>query len=443
MKTNIKMKKYPKQYWIIPILSFALSILFAIFLPQELFDYSVQKLIDVQNDMNKRVFDEKIPDGPNNSRKFVFWAFYALSDNYFYFIFIGLIYNFCNVYKAFALALSVYISNLVCAVFGLITHSPRPYMVNYKIVPYIKIADWGMPSLQIVQAIAFYCTFWKVVTKHRPLKKNICFKVFIGILFFIICFFITLMHFVAGLLSIDQLLVSIFLGITVYACMFFIFKAKINNAKEFYEIVRTKFIYYLVLNLIILIFMLLLYINIDYQEDREYYTKNIEQQVKRQDLGKVLEHWYLGFKLGESTFSSALCFISGLAAVIALKIELGITYEGDFTAWKKANFTDKNVVQTEKFSLFTEYSFAGSTQWNKTKAFTVLIRLLLALVLGLIPQALFFIPIENLNKVVKFIIFSFLVFCYYSFGIFYLFKKVYRTLRLTNETFISSSDDIM
>ena len=160
------------------------------------------------------------------------------------------------------------------------------------------------------------------------------------------------------------------------------------------------------LNLIVLIFMILLYTNIDYREDREYYTANIEKQIHRLKLGDVLEGWYLGFKLSELSFSSALCFISGLAAIVALKIELGITYEGDFEAWKKANFTDKNLVQDEKFSLFREYSYSGSTQWNKTHAIKVIIRLVIALALGLVPELLFLIPIENLNNVIKFIIFS-------------------------------------
>lgn len=443
MKTNIKMKKYPKKFWIIPILSFLLSILFAIFLPDALFDKSVKILITAQEDMNDKVFHTKNLDGDLASRSLAFWVFYAISDNAFYFIFIGLIYNFCNVYKAFTLVLSVYISNLVCAIFGLICHQPRPYMVNYKIVPYIKVVDWGMPAPQIVTLIAFYCTFWKVISKHRPLKKNTCFKVFIGILFFIICFLVTMMHFVAGMMSIDQLLVSVFLGITVYSCMFFIFKAKINNAKEFYDIVKTKFIYYIVINLIVLIFMLLLYSNIDYKEDREYYSDNIDVQIERLKLSEALNNWYLGFKLSDSSLSSALCFISCLAAIVALKIELGITYEGDFEAWKKANFTPKNLVQNEKFSLFKEYSYTGSTQWNKTNACIVIIRLLIALVLGLAPEALLFIPKHKLPDVLKFILFSFLIYCYYSFGIFYLFKKIYRTLRLTNETFLPSSDELM
>ena len=40
------------------------------------------------------------------------------------------------------LCLSVYISNLICAAFGLICHYPRPFMVNKRIIPYIKRFDW-------------------------------------------------------------------------------------------------------------------------------------------------------------------------------------------------------------------------------------------------------------------------------------------------------------
>ena len=440
MRTDLKIKKYPKKYWLVPIITFIAAILIQFFLQDLLYNKSIEVIVKTQNRLN----DALKCDGSDKkcaARDIIFWVFYALTGNYFYFVFLGLIYNFVNVYKAFVLALSIYIGNLVSALMGLIYHAPRPFMVNYNIVPYIKVGEWGQPNSSLIVAIAFNCTLYKVIAKHRPLKGKVCAKIFIGAILFIYCAIVTLIIFAGGMITFDQMIVSILLGITVYLAMFLIFKIKVNNAAQFYGIIRSRFIYYFVLNLVLIIFLVILYRYINYEEDRSYYSKHLKKQFRRFNLNYIDENFFLSFTLSEGTFTNALCYLSNIIAVIALKIEMIITYDKDFDSWKKDNFDDKKATQSNSFGLLGEYKAKRITQWNHTNFFKTLVRCLICLVLSLAPLLLFLIPITKIPTIIRFLLFSFLLYCYYSFAIFYLFKKIYIFLGLNNKVFVGSSYD--
>ncbi|MCQ2817515.1 MAG: hypothetical protein MJ252_09650 [archaeon] len=437
MRTNLKIKKYPKKYWLIPIVTFAAAVLIQLFLQDYLYNFSIDYIVKTQTELNK-IFNVKKEEA-YKPRDIIFWVFYVLTSNYFYLVFVALIYNFVNVYKAFVLALSIYIGNLLSATMGLIYHAPRPFMVNYNIMSYIKDGEWGQPSPQIIVAVSFYCTLWKVISKHRPLKGKVCIKLTIAIIFIIYCMAVILIHFASGLVTFDQIIVSVLLGISVYSAMFFIFKVKVNNAAQFYDIIKTRFIYFFVLNLILILFLVILYRYINYEEDKEYFGAHLKVQFDKFDMNYVDDNFFNSFTLSEGTFTNALCFISNIIAIIALKMEMIITYDKDFDSWKKENFDDKALHQSVNFSIFTEYKYSTSTQWNHTSFIKVFIRCLFCLVLSIAPVLLFLIPLQHIPNIVKFIIFSFAPHCYYAFGIFYLFKKIYMMFGLNNRIISVSS----
>lgn len=447
MLSNLNIKRYPKQYLLIPLISLVGAILIMIFGQDSMYNKSIDIIIRTQNNFNKLfgieedATDEKKIEG-TFPRNMVFWVFSVLSSNYFYFFFLSLIYNFINVYKTFVLALSIYFGNLVSSLVGLICHQPRPYMVNYNILPFIREAEWGQPSPQVVVAISFYFSLWKIICAHKPYEGKICKKICIGFFFIIWCGIFIFIHFVSGLMSIDQLVVSFLLGFTVFTVMFYIFDLNVNNPAQFYGIVKVRFVYSFVLNLIITFFMIILYLFIEYEEDKVYYTDHLETQHKRfkGHTNYLEENILYSFPLKEGTFTNSLCFLSNIIAILALKIEAIITYGKDYDEWKRQNFDDKTLHQGEDFGA-DDYQYAESTQWNHTSFIKILFRCIICLVLSLAPFLLLFIPYGGWPEPIKFIIFSFGIYCYYSFGIFFLFKKLYFFLNLNNNVVRSFNYD--
>ena len=192
-----------------------------------------------------------------------------------------LVYNFLNVYKSFILVLSVYFSNFLSTFLCFIYHVPRPYMVNELIVPYFKSTDWGYPSTQIVTMIAFFATFHAVIFKSKLTKDKLCLKIVLGFIFGLINLFYIFIHFAGGVVSLEQILLSIFMGFVVFFMMFFIFEAKVNNAKQFYMIVHFRFFYYLFINIILVAFLILFYKFIVDAEATAYYSQHVVDQIDR------------------------------------------------------------------------------------------------------------------------------------------------------------------
>ena len=110
MKTSDKLKKYPKKFWLIPLVIFIIPIVGEFFIR----DIVYQLIYEFLNYSTLNVF---------------------------YMLLCVLVYNFLNVYKSFILVLSVYFSNFLSTFLCFIYHVPRPYMVNELIVPYFKITD--------------------------------------------------------------------------------------------------------------------------------------------------------------------------------------------------------------------------------------------------------------------------------------------------------------
>ena len=101
MKTSDKLKKYPKQYWLIPLVILILPLVVEFFVRDVSYQWSLNLIINLQKWMNKKSLSvDALP------------TFYSVLTyttlNMFYMLLCVLVYNFLNVYKCFILLLSIF-----------------------------------------------------------------------------------------------------------------------------------------------------------------------------------------------------------------------------------------------------------------------------------------------------------------------------------------------
>ena len=170
MKTSDKLKKYPKKYWLIPLVLFIVPLSVEWLFRDISYQYSITAIKDLQEWMNNNGISRALIPKTYDALSFT-------NINMFYMICCVLVYNFLNVYKSFILILSIFFSNFLSSFLCFIYHCPRPYMVYHGISPYFRLTDWGYPSTQIVTMIAFFCTFYKVIFKSKLIKKKLALKI--------------------------------------------------------------------------------------------------------------------------------------------------------------------------------------------------------------------------------------------------------------------------
>ena len=186
--------------------------------------------------------------------------------------------------------------------------------------------------------IAFFATFHAVIFKSKLTKDKLCLKIVLGFIFGLINLFYIFIHFAGGVVSLEQILLSIFMGFVVFFTMFFIFEAKV---KQFYMIVHFRFFYYLFINIILVAFLILFYKFIVDAEATAYYSQHVVDQIDRIEDAVYSIRTMEFFSLNGANFWNAICFLSNIFAIIGLKFELYGTYSSNFDIWKKGNFENQ------------------------------------------------------------------------------------------------------
>ena len=258
MKTSDRLKKYPRPYWISPLLVFIIPLIIDHFVRDSVYKYSLQTiykyqakfeslLIKPSNDTSTNTNNQ--PETSNIITDFLFRSqsdnavddnqtsagirilYKTLSifySNLFFMLLCLVIYNFLNVYKTFILTLSIFFSNYLSSFLCFIYRQPRPYMVNSKITPLFLFTDWGYPDNKIMTSVAFFATFYKVIIKSRFTKKKTGFKIAVGTIFCILEILLIVVSFFAGMVTFEEIYTSICMGLVVYLVIFGIFDAKLN-----------------------------------------------------------------------------------------------------------------------------------------------------------------------------------------------------------------------
>ena len=439
MKASLGPRKQKKNKWIIPITALLISLLIELYFKDYLYDRSRKTIINLQ----EKILDSdrnKISKSSKLFSRIIQIIFYIQNTNLFYFLICTLLYNFLNVYKIFILYSSILISNFFSSIFCLIFHSPRPFMVDSKILPLgFVCSEWGSPSREIVTIISFYLTLYHILTQNKYMAKLKKLKIFIIILLCVLTLCFLLLQFFSGVVSYDQIFFSIFLGVFCYFLMFSLLSVDVNDPKQLYIFIRFKMLYYLPINFFIGIFLFILYHEITNNEELVYYSNNINLQIgKSIDFDDIFSKYTKNskefFMLNNGVISNITCFFCNIPIILGLKTEYFSIYNKNYSTWVKNNFSSYNSL--ENFSIFNDYKYVEESQWNKTSIVKTIIRIILNIILCILCLIPMIIPskIEFLRNDISFFIFyTALPLFLISFGNFYFFKVIYRLFGLTKK----------
>ena len=371
--------------------------------------------------------------------------FNFINANYFYLCLCAIIFNFVNTYKVYILANTVFLANFISTTLCFIFHTPRPYMVYYKIKAGVMFNDWGSPNTQIVVLVAFSLTLYEVLTQNKVLSQKLWPKIVIGVLLGVYCLFDIFMIFAFGNASYNQIIFSILIALVCYQIIFWVLKVKLNDTKQFYNFVQSKLRYYVVINILLLAFEFLLYVFITDAGDVKYYGEHIDFQTKRLpvlDFVKTTFNYHRLFYLNEGNFCNVICFLMNLVAFIGMKIDLHLNYKDNYNKWTESNFEKPKIetvgtmdsVDSGRIGSFNvdEYSGVKQSQWNHNGfcfGFLRFIILIILLVVCFVP-CMFIFYLTPQNEFCGFLLLLGIPMGLVVFGIFYFFKTMFIYLRL-------------
>ena len=440
MKASLGPRKLKKNKWLIPFSILLLTIIIGIYGKEYFYDNSRKNIINLQ-DKIRDSDGKQISKSSKLFPRIIQIIFYIQNTNVLYFLICSFLYNFMNVYKIFILYSSILLSNFFSSIFSFILHTPRPFMIDSKIFPLgFVCSEWGSPSREIVTIISFYLTLNHILTQSKYMKNWKKLKIFIPILLSFLSLFFLFLQFFSGVVSFDQILFSILLGIFCYFLMFSLLNVDVDDPKQLYIIIRFKMLYYLPINFFIGVFLFILYSYITNKEEIDYYSENIKLQIKKSidfdDIfSKYSQYSKYFFTLDNGVICNIICFYCNIPIILGLKTEYFSIYNKNFNTWARNKFGTYDAL--DNFSIFNDYKFIEDTQWNKTSIIKTIIRIILNIILCILCLLPLIIP----SKIEIFRNFEIFFFIFYtalplfliSFGNFYIFKFIYRLFGLTKK----------
>jgi hypothetical protein len=450
MRATIQVKEKFTKKWIFPLIIFVISIIFEYFLGNLLFYHSHESIIYIQNFMCEKlklsIFNNTfINDGDAKIEEEASSAIFCeiiqfLNSNLFYFMLCGVISNLVNIYKTAMLIYSLFLANFISAALCFILHAPRPFMAYFSIKPAIIYNDWGSPDSRIVVLISFYLTFYEIIIRNKKMDKSLAGKIIIffvlGLIMLLDIFFV----FSAGDLGYNQIILSISIGLVTYQIIFYIFKVDVNNSKQLYDFLKFNIPYYLFINLVLIAFQFILFLFIIDKWDEDFYKKNIEEQQERIYYPEFFRKFFdyrRNFYLDKGNFNNVICFAMNIVCFLCLKLELYWSFRGDYERWSRSNFENVNGENRLLEDFDEEFIDVENPQWNHTGACKTIIRIIITIILCFIclaPTIIIYVifNVEN-NDIIGFICITALPLILMSFGIFYLFKPIFRLVRLAQK----------
>ncbi len=451
MRATVHVKEKFSHKWIFPLIIFVVSIILENFLGPLLYFHSYKSIMAVQNFMNEKIKlsifnntfikDDETHKIDEESGSAIFCLIIQiLNSNLFYFILCAIISNFVNSYKSTILIYSLFLANFISAALCFIFHSPRPFMSYYSIKPAIIYNDWGSPDIRIVTLISFYLTFYEIIIRNKIMNKSIAGKIIVFFLLFLFMLLDIFFIFSAGDLGYNQIIFSIFTGIVTYMIIFFIFKVDVNNTKQFYNFIKFNISYYLFINLILIAFQFVLFLFIIDKWDKDFYKAHIDEQQKRVFYPEFFTNFFnfrQHFYLDKGNFNNVICFAMNIICFLSLKIELYCSFKGDYNQWSRSNFEylkgEKRLLDYQDEEFFED----ENTQWNHTPGYKTFIRVILTIIfcaICLVPTVIIYaiFKVEN-NDAMAFIFITAIPLLLMTFGIFYLFKIIFRCMKLAQK----------
>ena len=435
MNTEIVKKKQriEKKYLFICIALSIIELLLFILIRLKVFE---SMDFSIQNSLQKNYSNNEIP--------IALTCIYYLNKIYIPYLIIIIVNNFSNIYNIFnlfnVLSVACYISCILKFIFYRVVLTQKEDSVIYYCGE-----GWNLPSTEMIISVSFFLTLWNCFfndeEKYYLSEKNKNTKyIFLGI---IIIFNIANIIFLAciGYYPFSHLIFSAILGVLIFIFLFKTNIIKIYNAKEFCRFIKKKFELYFLINIILLFLSFVPYI---IQRNHTSYDpppcKSIDGSFYYKNSSKNIITYV------DDTFSLMSIFFAHFFMMIGLKIEFCFYYENKIQIFYQYHFG----INIEDLSMEKELRnntgtivLTAETEWNNTSKKISIIRLILSFILSgacFLP----YILVEKGEDTDFSTIFLFKYFCSYSLftlGIAYLFRGIFRILKLTNEILDSILND--
>lgn len=360
---------------------------------------------------------------------------HLINSNNFYLILCAILFNFINMYKVFILAMTVFSANFISSTLSYIFHSPKPYMAYYKIKSGVVFNEWSSPNNQIVVLVSFGFSLYKVLVSNKVMEKKLFAKIILILLFICYAFIDIFLLFASGNCTFNHIIISLFFAVVIFLVIFYIFKVNLNQPKQFYNIIRFNFIYYLVINALLFVFNILLSNFITDDRDINYYGDNGREQISLMPANsfsdKFCKYRKLFF-LNDGNICNIICSLMNIIAFIALRLDLHFTYQDNYNSWSEGNFEKPKVeALNNDHSSQGEYSHLEESQWNHYGACRSAIRFgFLMIFIVVLFAAFILISSWSSNETYNYIFLIVLPMALHVFGVFYYYKYLLSRLKL-------------
>jgi len=372
---------------------------------------------------------------------------HLINTNVFYLILCAVLFCFVNIYKVYILSMTIFLSNFVSSTLSFIFHSPKPYMAFYKIKPIVNFNEWGSPNTQILVLASFALSLYKVLTENKVMERKLWAKIILIVLLVAYSFIDIFLLFCCGNCAYNQIILSLFMAVIIYIFIFYCLKVDLNKSKQFYDFMKFKVHNYLVINLLLFTFQVVLNLFIIDKGDHEYYTRNASEQINLMPTNSFTDifcKYRKMFYLNSGNFCNLIIYLMNIVAFVSVKADLRITYKNNYNSWIENNFEKPRIDSLANNNLMdnsgiNDYANIEQSQWNHLGAFRGIIRMILVVIATLVILSLFvWISSWSDSEVYSFIFLitipTILVVC----GIFYFYKPIISAIKLGKKPKIKS-----
>lgn len=387
-------------------------------------------------------FLDESSDKSNSVTNDIFFTefIHVINSNAFYILLCAFLYNFMNVYKIFILYITIFLANFLSSTLSYIFQFPKPYMAFYKIKSVVFFNEWGSPNNQLVLLIAFGCSFYKTLVANKICEKKKWIKIIIIILLVIYAFFDAFFLFASGNLTYNQIILSTCLAVVIFLFIFYCFPIDLNKSRQFFDFMKFNVYYWIVINLLIFTFQILLSIFITDRRDIQYYESNVKTQANRlpqNDFTKDYCKYRTLFSLNSGNFCNVCSFLMNIVAFLSVKLDIRLTYNNNYNSWSEGNFENPKVggglVDGDQSGM-VEYNNIEQSQWNHNKGGIVLLRVLLDIIFNAIIF-IFFIWVTHFSdkEIILFIFLIIFPMILSIIGNLYFFKALFIKMNLARK----------
>ena len=333
--------------------------------------------------------------------------------------------------------MTIFLANFISSTLSYIFQFPKPYMAFYKIKSVVFFNEWGSPNNQIVLLISFGCTFYKALVANKICEKKLWIKIIIIILLVFYAFIDGFFLFASGNLTFNQMILSTFLAVAIFLFIFYCFPIDLNKSRQFYDFMKFNAYYWIVINLLIFAFQILLSIFITDRRDTTYYDNNLKTQAKRlpqNDFTNDYCKYRELFSLNIGSFCNVCSYLMNIVAFLSVKADIRFIYNNNYNSWSEGNFENSKIgggIVDGDQSGIVEYNSIEKSQWNHNKGGIVFLRVLLDIIFNAVIFV-FFIWVTHFSddETVLFIFLIIFPMILCIFGNLYLFKAIYIRMNL-------------